>query len=233
MKRSLSTPLRLIPFALIAVSWLTGCGSDDDTTTSSGGNDPKVVSIASARSQAEGSVALVEGFVTVAPGTFNSATGEMGFAIQDDTGGIYVSMTEGITANLGVKVRAQGKLMQSAQQTVLMAERDAVTVDTATKDIAAKNVTTGEVNEAAEGLLVRVAGKVTKPVVDDAPYGLKVFVDDGSGETQVFVHIVSGSPVIETSSLMVDQMIEVTGLGAQYETTYEVAPRKADDLVKP
>ncbi|WP_437672561.1 hypothetical protein [Sorangium sp. So ce131] len=37
--------------------------------------------------------------------------------------------------------------------------------------------------------------------------------------------------VIDMASLTVDQVIEVTGLAAQYEQTYEVAPRLAGDLV--
>lgn len=40
-----------------------------------------------------------------------------------------------------------------------------------------------------------------------------------------------GQPVIDTASLEVDQAIQVTGLAAQYEATYEVAPRRAGDLV--
>ncbi|WP_437976192.1 hypothetical protein WMF11_01600 [Sorangium sp. So ce295] len=40
-----------------------------------------------------------------------------------------------------------------------------------------------------------------------------------------------GQPVIDTASLAVDQDITVTGLAAQYETTHEVAPRLAGDLV--
>jgi hypothetical protein len=68
---------------------------------------------------------------------------------------------------------------------------------------------------------------------DDQPYGYKVYVGDTSGEIQVFVHIVNSAPVIDTTSLTVDQTIEVIGLGAQYETTYEVAPRRAEDLASP
>ncbi len=97
--------------------------------------------------------------------------------------------------------------------------------------MARRDVTTGGVGEPVEGLLVRVGGRVTKAVEDDQPYGFKVYIDDGSGEIQVFVHIVDGQPVIDTASLAVDQDITVTGLAAQYEATYEVAPRSAGDLV--
>lgn len=67
-------------------------------------------------------------------------------------------------------------------------------------------------------------------MVDDSPFGMKVFIDDGTGETQVFVHLVASKPIIDTSMAMMGKMITVVGVGAQYETTYEVTPRKADDL---
>lgn len=60
-----------------------------------------------------------------------------------------------------------------------------------------------------------------------------MYIDHGSGEIRVFVHIVDGQPVIDTASLAVDQLIEVTGLAAQYEAICEVAPRRAVDLVVP
>jgi hypothetical protein len=86
------------------------------------------------------------------------------------------------------------------------------------------------VGEAVEGQLVHVSGAVTRAVEDDQPYGFKVYIDDGSGEVQVFVHIVGAEPVVDVASLLVDQPIEVTGLAAQYEDTYEIAPREAADL---
>jgi uncharacterized protein YdeI (BOF family) len=215
----------LVPFILI------GCDTDDDSQTTGGPAPAEPVTIAAARAQTDSTTALVEGYVTVTPSTFSSSTGEKGFAIADDTGGIYVSVSEAVTVNLGVKVRVEGKLGQLAQLRILEASAAAVTIESGTKDISPRAVMTGDVNESVEGLLVRTGGTITKPVGDDTPYGFKVFIDDGSGEVQIFVNIVDGSPVIDTASLMPDQTIEVTGLAAQYETTYEVMPRKADDLV--
>ncbi len=40
-----------------------------------------------------------------------------------------------------------------------------------------------------------------------------------------------GAPIIDLAGLDTGVSIEVTGLSAQYETTYEVAPRLAEDLV--
>ncbi|WP_437279239.1 DNA-binding protein [Sorangium sp. So ce375] len=206
------------------------------TACSSGEGSPApdeevVVAISQARGLAEGSTATVDGVVTVVPGTFNSATGEQGFALQDDTGGIYVSLPDALDLDLDTRVRVTGTLAQAAQQTVLNAKAASVTALGEAGAVGPRDVTTGEVGEPVEGLLVRVGGRVTKAVEDDQPYGFKVYIDDGSGEIQVFVHIVDGQPVIDTASLAVDQDITVTGLAAQYETTYEVAPRSTADLV--
>jgi len=209
---------------LLALSLSTlavGCGDPEENPPV---EQPEVKSIpiAEARALPAGSQAKVEGFVTVVTGTFNSSTSEMGLAIQDDTAGIYVSLPESVTAGLGAKVTVTGKLAQMTQLTV---------IEAAPEDVAPKDLKTGAVDESNEGLLVRLTGQVTQAVKDDQPYGYNVFVDDGSGEVQVFVSIVGGAPVIDTPSIMMGQTIEVTGLSGQYEATREVLPRMASDLV--
>ncbi|HWN69409.1 MAG TPA: hypothetical protein VNM90_17330, partial [Haliangium sp.] len=162
--------------------------------------------IAEARAQADGATVTVEGYVTVAPGTFNSATGEQGFAIQDATGGVYVKMTEKLTFALDAKVRVTGTLGQMSQLRVIEAATADVSTLAGTMTIAAATVTTGAVNEDVEGELVKVSGSVTR-IEDDPPYGIKVFIDDGSGEVQVFVHLVEDVGVVDTAGLAVDDAI--------------------------
>jgi uncharacterized protein YdeI (BOF family) len=220
----------LFPLVTCAVTAFAAidCSSDDDAPSET----PGPVTIAQARARASGETVTVEGFVTVSPGLFSSATSEQGFALQDDSAGIYVSLPDKLEIALDTKVRVTGKLEQVTQQTVLLADKASVTPLGGSAAVPPRNVTTGAVNEPVEGLLVRASGKVTKPVIDDQPYGFKVYLDDGSGEVQIFVHIVNGAPVVDVASLAVDQTVEAVGLAAQYETTYEVAPRKAEDLVK-
>src|SRR5262245_41897411 len=59
------------------------------------------ISIAAARALPLGSTVTVQGAVTVPAGAFSSGTFDQGFAIQDSTGGIYVS----IATNLGLAPR--------------------------------------------------------------------------------------------------------------------------------
>jgi hypothetical protein len=175
----------------------------------------------------------VEGYVTVAPGTFTSATGEAGFALADDTGGLYISAMDRVALPVDAHVRVTGVMGQLHQLRVVETTAAAgVTLLTGTRTVAPMAVATGGVDESVEGRLVSVSGTLTREIVDDAPYGLKVYIDDGSGEVQVFVHLVGGVGVVDTAGLTLGSSIAVVGLAAQYETTYEVAPRVAADLVR-
>ncbi|MFV8749866.1 DNA-binding protein [Nannocystaceae bacterium ST9] len=209
----------ILPFFLSLLS-LLGCPAESSDA----------IAIADARALAVDEAATIEGYVSVAPGTFNSAIGDQGFAIQDASGGIYVSVPDPLEFGLGERVRVSGRLAQVAQFTTLIATTAEVEVVAGSQDVAARSIATGEVAEASEGELVEVAGTITQMVMDDSPYGFKVYVDDGSGEVQVFVHIVDGVPVVPLEGLDVGVSITVIGLSAQYETTYEVTPRIAGDL---
>ena len=187
--------------------------------------------IGEARALADGTRVTVAGYVTVAPGTFNSSTGERGFAIQDESAGIYVKMTEEIELALDTRVLVTGTLDELAQLRVIEAATTGVTTLSGTQATTPAVVPTGDVDEDTEGRLIKVAGSLTRAVEEDPPYGLKVYIDDGSGEVQVFVHLVNGVGVIETRDLETGDAIEVVGLASQYEATYEVAPRQASDLI--
>lgn len=210
---------------LLLCAPLTGCPAEPPGDVI---EDP--IDIADARALAADEEATIEGYVTVAPGTFYSAIGDQGFAIQDATGGIYVSVPDALDLDLGQHVRVSGRLAQIAQFTTLVAYSEDVEVQTGTMDVAPRSVATGEVGEPTEGELIEVYGTVTQMIMDDSPYGFKVYVDDGSGEVQVFIHIIDGVPVVDLSLLSVGEMISTVGLSAQYETTYEVTPRMTEDL---
>lgn len=224
---------------LLAVApLLAGCGEDAPAQTPAPPPDVKLSTIAEARTRKPGDYANVAGFVTVAPLTFSSATGDFGFAIQDDTGGIYVSILEPFTAPLDKKVRALGLLVDAEGQLVLESVVDYLeALPDPAMPVAPKEITTGEVGEPVEGMLVRTTGTVTKAAVDDKNgqywYGVSASIDDGSGEVRVYVHIngTSKTPLVDTTKLVVGASVTITGFAQQYGTTYEVAPRRASDLV--
>lgn len=206
-------------FRLVACVVLAGCGEDT------------VPSIAQARTQSNGSTATIEGYVTAPPGAFESAMGNPGFVLQDASGGIYVKVPTRQSFGLGARVRTTGILAEEAKFRVLIAEASSVQSLTGQRLITPVDVKTGVVGEGTEGQLVRVTGRVTRIFQDDAPYGYKLYINDGSGEIQIFVHLFPGVPTALLKALTLAQTIEVTGVSAQYESSYEVAPRQASDIV--
>jgi DNA/RNA endonuclease YhcR with UshA esterase domain len=188
------------------------------------------ISIESARAKPAGTEVTVEGYVTVPPGAFSSAMGDEGFALQDDTAGLYVKLDTKESFGLGAHVRVTGTM--DAQNKLLILKTTTSEIDSlsGTQTVTPVKVDTGKVDASVEGSLVRVEAQVSQTFTDDSPYGYKLYVNDGSGEVQVFVHISAGIAKEPLQQLVVGDTLHVTGLAARYEDTFEIAPRDASDL---
>ena len=189
---------------------------------------PKTISIAEARSLPLGTTVTINGSVTVASGAFSSSTFDQGFAIQDRTGGIYISTSD----NLGFAPRQQVRVTGTLADTVLpgllvLVDVTDVKAHGSGPKVQPLPVATGDVNEATEGKIVRITGTITQPIVNDLPFGFIIFVNDGSGEINVFV---SASTGIDVSGLSQGQTIEVTGFSGQFADHFEVDPRTQSDI---
>src|SRR5262245_54468240 len=189
--------------------------------------DPQVIPIAKARHLPLGTVVTVEGSVTVPSGAFRSSTFDQGFAMQDHTGGIYVSVADNLGFAPGQQVRVTGTLADNVLPGLLVlndvtdveAQGSGLTVQPLPVAIAA-------VGEATEGKLVRITGTI-QFIEDDLPFGFSLVVHDGSGEANAFV---SASTCIDVSSLSPGQTIEVTGFSGQFADHFEVDPRFQNDI---
>jgi DNA/RNA endonuclease YhcR with UshA esterase domain len=186
------------------------------------------ISIAQARSLPLGTVVTVDGSVTTPSGAFESSFFDKGFGLQDKSAGIYVSLQ----TNLGVAPRAQarvtGTLTDSFGLLILVpADPSDVKVHGAGPKVRPEFVATGAVGEATEGRIVRVVGTITQAPASDGDFGSKFFVDDGSGELQIFVNTQTG---IDLSGLMAGQTVSVTGFSSQFDTHYEIDPRFPADI---
>ena len=183
----------------------------------------RAIPIAAARAQAQGTTVTVIGLVTVPSGTFRSSSEDEGFAIQDQTGGIWVSVKKNPELALGQKVMVTGTLGTSAGKLQI------VPTDVVKLSGTDLSVATGQVGKATLGFLITIEGTVAKPLVADLPYGYKLFLNDGSGIAQVYLN---ASTNIDPKApyLAVGQRLRVTGFGSQYDTTYEVEPRSKMDL---
>lgn len=188
----------------------------------------KTISIAEARSLPLGTVVTIDGSVTVASGAFSSSTFDQGFAIQDQTGGIYVSTADNLGFAPRQKVRVTGELADTVLPGLLVLINVTETKAHGTgPKVAALPVATGGVNETTEGSIVRITGTITQPIVNDLPFGFIIVVNDGSGDINVFV---CASTSIDVSGLSPGQTIEVTGFSGQFADHFEVDPRTQADI---
>ena len=233
-----TVPLRLLlPLAAalthgsVAANFkVAGPAAREQAESSAQETQPKVISVKDARTLPLGTVVTVEGAVTTPPGAFKSSTEDEGFAVEDAGGaGLYVRTNVRVNLRVGSRVRVTGRLDESNGKLVLV-PADGRGIELRGRVASAlrpQKFSTREIGEATEGRLVNVAGVVTKPLQPDAPYGFRFFVDDGTGEVQIFVSASTGIP---TAGLRPGRRVAVTGFSGQYKEHYEVEPRFASDI---
>lgn len=190
------------------------------------------LSIADARELPLGTVVTVEGAVTVPSGIYSSSTFDQGFAIQDDTAGIYVSIATNPGLQLFRRVEVTGTLDDDGFGQLVLRPADPADIEVlhGLRREAPEEVATGDVSEATEGLLVTVEGTITRGPTDDLPFGYSVFIDDGTGETQIFIPASTGINPFTIPWIQPGNKLRATGLGAQFLAQYEVLPRFRLDL---
>jgi hypothetical protein len=225
-------PARPVSTALLLLAAASGCGRDTRAPRAGDGGRPPaaaraastVVPVAAARRLADGAAAEVEGVVTVASGIMDA-----GFALQDASGGIYVAADSSVAVSFGQRLRVTGRLGDHHGLRVLIpGQVRPLGVDTLPSP---RPLATGAVGEANEGWLVQVSGRVLAPPEEDAPYGWKLRVDDGSGPLQLFLP--AGGGEFWPRRWTTGSRIRATGLSAQYDQVYEVIPATAQDLWPP
>jgi DNA/RNA endonuclease YhcR with UshA esterase domain len=149
--------------------------------------------------------------------------------VQDDRAGIYVSLQTDLHVAPGDRVRVTGVLADSFGLLILLPDAPGdVERRGHERPPEARRVATGAVGEATEGLLVSVRAAITRAPVADDGFGFKLFVDDGSGELQIFVNLQTG---IDVSALAVGQKVKITGFSSQFDVDYEIDPRFPHDVV--
>jgi hypothetical protein len=230
--RAVVLAVLLALLALVAVPLTSAAAKGDRHAPRSERHGRHQPTIADARAMPVGSVVTIEGTVTTPAGVFASSFFDEGFAIQDETAGIFVSFPD---TNIGVQpprhVEVTGVLQDSSGLLVIApASAEAVKVKGRDKPIRPTWVRTGSVGESTEGSLVRAVGVITQGPIDDLPFGHKFFIDDGSGEITVYVNLATN---VDVTPLGVGQLIEVTGFSSQFTDHYEIDIRGPEDLAQP
>ena len=187
-----------------------------------------VTAIQLARKQPVGTVVTVEGVVSTPSGAFNSSFFDRGFAVQDRTGGLFVSLQYDLQLRPGQKVRVTGAIGDSSGLlTLVPTHPDEVKVLPGKAEVEPRELRTSKVGEASEGQLVQVVGRITQAPESDLPYGYKLYVDDGSGAVVVFVNVETN---IDAMAFSAGQQVRVVGFSSQYEDHYEIDPRFPRDI---
>ncbi|MCF0148645.1 MAG: 5'-nucleotidase C-terminal domain-containing protein, partial [Clostridium sp.] len=182
-----------------------------------------------------GETVLVEGYVTAASNA--AAVGNSFFDviyIQDETAGLTVFGVSNLNIKLGQKVRIKGKVssyLNDAQIALKNENIDVKIIDESINLVEATKLSTKDsMLEEKEGLLVKVEGKVTRI------QGQNIFVDDGSGESRVYVEGYirsSESPGIDDewkSRVKVGDTVSAIGLASEDPEGHRLRVRDSAEI---
>ena len=188
----------------------------------------RVISIADAKKLPLGTEVHIAGIVTLASGTLRSSFSDQGFQLEDKTSGMYVSVKTDLHLAIGQKVRLTGKLTETALKfQIVETDERSVQVESGMAHPKPLALSTGKLSEPVIGKLIKIVGKVTKPVDEVAPYGFRVSVDDGTGEIIAYV---STSTTISSAQFTTGQRVELIGIAGKFNEHYQIYPRSPADV---
>ncbi len=190
----------------------------------------QVLSIDAARQQPTGVDVVLEGVVTVPGQGFASAILDQGFALQDDTGGIYIHSPVATDFPIGTAVKLIGTLEEDGHGERWVSLKGWQVSDAPLAAPLPKPVSLQAAGKQTDGLLVKVQGTITRPLVEDAPYGDRFWMGDETKEIQVYIAKSTGIEPQTLPFLTVGTEVEVTGFSRQFEGIDEVMPRMVADL---
>lgn len=183
-----------------------------------------LTTVAEARAAADGEPVELTGVVTVTNGPSAMLDFRNAY-MQDATAGILIRMPSDSVVTLGDSVTVTGTtgtFVQERQINVTgLTRHGAGTVPTP------RVVTTADIEAGLyQGELAELQG-----VEVTAINGAEVTVQDGTGTTIVYIDSTTGIDV--NATFTVGTVYDVTGVVSRYNTTFELKPRQASDIVIP
>ena len=196
---------------------------------------------------------VVEGQVEAASGVFASSYGNPGFSLGDGTGGIFVLTDDDLRLKYRDRVRVTGTTYcqfgtLALRKTVVRAVKPNSPVVFAPREVgqlAKRPEIPGDPDvapnwcdclmpfSANEGNVITVRGIAVADLQDDGVFGFKLFLDDSTGVTQIFIDADSGVSVerIRDRLLVEGADLCVTGVVGQFAGVgYELLPRTDKDI---
>ena len=191
---------------------------------------PPRFTIDQARQQADGVEVSIAGVVTVPSGWFRSANLDQGFALQDVTGGLYITTDQPLPLSLGDSVAVSGILGNDGHGQRWVRLKAWQRRERSLSIVVPKTVSAQVAGQQMDGQLVTVRGQIVRSLQDDAPYGDRLWIADDSGEIQIYMPKSTQIKPAELAFLQMGQTIEVTGLSSQFDNNDEVIPRRRADI---
>ncbi len=250
--------MRLFPALVPSKMWILVCSLAFSLTGCGGSAEDPLPPISDIFNLLPGEEITVDGFVTVLPGTFESSTAEVGFAIQDSAtagvaGTIYVQVDPLLgldfsSLKIGNSVRVRGVVSDfNLMITLTVDEAADVTLNGGGGFIYfPQQMQTSEIDATAsapeqQAKIVRLNGQLQldplgsgSPVVEISdmvgPIGWNLWLDDGSGLAQTFWHTTANLDPAPLGFLSAGTELEVVGFLNRDDTSYEVFPRGNFDI---
>ncbi len=158
------------------------------------------------------------GIVSTPPGIFsNKAFYISGSGIQ-----VYSYEDEIPNLNVGDEIEIIGKISEiGGEKRILIDKSEDVKIINSDNLVESKIISTGNINEAFEGCLITVEGKVARTKND------VFYLDDGNGEVKIYIKPQTGiiKPKIKKGDWMV-----ITGQVSQTSSGYRILPRFQGDV---
>ncbi len=190
---------------------------------------PLHTDIRGARQMPSGSWVKVRGHITVPPGIFGARVAYL----QDEHSGIrlYLPKDHRLACAPGERIEVVGRTDNYYGELQLrVRERDDVHRIREGPPPIPLPVTSGQMVEPYEGMLVQLSGRVAELEARDA-----FWLDDGTGPTRVYLDPDTG---IKRPVLSLGQMVQVVGVVSQYRRTsqmcndgYRLLPRFSSDII--
>lgn len=184
--------------------------------------NPAAISIAEARTKAEGTIVTLNGVVTTEPGAY----GGQAFYVQDDTAGIYVFQTaSGFHQGDTVKITGALTLYNTELEIA-----DLVSIEkTGTAALPAPAVVAA-VDAGNQGQLVEIEQGTIRNIVSAVPAGSFEFdVVNGEVSNHVRVDVRTGLSLTDFPYTE-GQVINVKGVSAIFKGVYQLKPRGLGDI---
>ncbi len=223
--------------ALIAGLTLGGCGGDSA--------DP-LPTLSQVKAEDAGTVVTTTGFVSVEPGILEDTTGEVGFALQDTSGGLYITVDPALGLDLsnvkpGRSIQITGAMGDLNGWVVLVLENqeDLLVSSSGGFLFFPQPNTLEEINNTAatpekEATIVSTEGSVlaVTPIDDGAanPLGWEVSLEDSSGTGVSFLNLSAQHTVDDWPFLAAGADVSMTGVLLKDGASYEIAPRGPYDI---